>query len=91
MPKANIGLHNRRDAMEFQSIGRFVVKSPIYKPKQNILSLQSDMYCSIKKQFLHHWLFKDIAMEFPVNLTNQWDIHPITFTNPDKVRSDNKK
>ncbi|CAD8124286.1 unnamed protein product [Paramecium sonneborni] len=84
LPKANTGLHNRRDAMEYQSIGRFVVKSPTYKPKQNILANQNDMFCSIKKQFLHHWLFKGVQMEFSVNLINQWDIHAITFTNPDR-------
>jgi len=33
IPKANVGLHYRRDAMEYQSIGRFVVKSPTYRPK----------------------------------------------------------
>ncbi|CAK87623.1 unnamed protein product (macronuclear) [Paramecium tetraurelia] len=84
LPKANIGLHNRRDAMEYQSIGKYIVKSPTYKPKQNMLANQNEMICQIKKQFLHHWLFRGVAMEFAITSCNQWDIHAITFTNPEK-------
>ncbi|CAD8174182.1 unnamed protein product [Paramecium pentaurelia] len=84
MPKCNIGIHHRRDAMEFQSIGKYVVKSPAYKPKQPMLSNQTEMTCIIKKPFLHYWLFKDVNIEFQIKQTNTWDIHTITFTNPEK-------
>ncbi|CAD8051399.1 unnamed protein product [Paramecium primaurelia] len=84
MPKSNVGIHHRRDAMEYQSIGKFVVKSPTYKPKQQMLSNQTEMTCIIKKQFLNFWLFKDVQMEFSIKQSNAWDIHTITFVNPEK-------
>ncbi|CAD8173936.1 unnamed protein product [Paramecium octaurelia] len=84
MPKCNIGIHHRRDAMEYQSIGKYVVKSPAYKPKQAMLSNQTEMTCIIKKPFLHYWLFKDVNIEFQIKQSNTWDIHAITFTNPEK-------
>ncbi|CAD8065941.1 unnamed protein product [Paramecium sonneborni] len=84
MPKCNIGIHHRRDAMEYQSIGKYVVKSPAYKPKQPMLCNQTEMTCIIKKPFLHYWLFKDVKIEFQIKQTNTWDIHTITFTNPEK-------
>ncbi|CAD8149715.1 unnamed protein product [Paramecium octaurelia] len=84
MPKCNIGIHHRRDAMEYQSIGKYVVKSPAYKPKQAMLSNQTEMTCIIKKPFLHYWLFKDVNIEFQIKQSNTWDIHTITFTNPEK-------
>ncbi|CAD8065198.1 unnamed protein product [Paramecium sonneborni] len=84
IPKSNVGIHHRRDAMEYQSIGKFVVKSPTYKPKQQMLSNQTEMTCIIKKQFLNYWLFKDVSMEFSIKQSNSWDIHSITFINPEK-------
>ncbi|CAK79628.1 unnamed protein product (macronuclear) [Paramecium tetraurelia] len=84
MPKCNIGIHHRRDAMEYQSIGKYVVKSPAYKPKQVMLSNQTEMTCIIKKPFLHYWLFKDVNIEFSIKQSNTWDIHAITFTNPER-------
>ncbi|CAD8071905.1 unnamed protein product [Paramecium sonneborni] len=84
IPKSNVGIHHRRDAMEYQSIGKFVVKSPTYKPKQQMLSNQTEMTCIIKKQFLNHWLFKNVSMEFTIKQSNAWDIHSITFVNPEK-------
>ncbi|CAD8153800.1 unnamed protein product [Paramecium pentaurelia] len=84
IPKCNIGIHHRRDAMEYQSIGKYIVKSPAYKPKQTMLSNQTEMTCIIKKPFLHYWLFTDVNIEFQIKQTNTWDIHTITFTNPEK-------
>ncbi|CAD8103675.1 unnamed protein product [Paramecium primaurelia] len=84
IPKCNIGIHHRRDAMEYQSIGKYIVKSPAYKPKQPMLSNQTEMTCIIKKPFLHYWLFTDVNLEFQIKQTNTWDIHTITFTNPEK-------
>ena len=33
IPKANVGIHSRRDAAEYQSIGKYIIKSPTYRPK----------------------------------------------------------
>jgi hypothetical protein len=43
------------------------------------------MTCIIKKPFLHYWLFKGVNIEFQINQSNTWDIHTITFTNPERV------
>jgi hypothetical protein len=31
IPKGNCGLHYRRSAQEYQSIGKYIVKAPVYK------------------------------------------------------------
>lgn len=82
IPRVNVGIHCRRDAMEFQSIGRYVVKSPTYRPKQQQIDYEN--MCVIRKPFLHHWLFKNVNQEFSVNLQSAWDIHTFTFTNPER-------
>ena len=31
MPRGNVGLHYRKSAQEVQQIGKYVIKTPIYK------------------------------------------------------------
>ncbi|KAL4441119.1 hypothetical protein ABPG74_002069 [Tetrahymena malaccensis] len=92
VPKGNCGLHFRRSAQEFQSIGKYILKAPIYKAtSQNvqiilpIKSNKNEEVCSIKKVYYHHWLFQGMDTEFLVELKNSWDIHSFSFTNPEKT------
>ncbi len=65
----NVGIHNRRDAMEFQSIGKYIIKSPIYQAKKFSNDLeQNETLCEIKKCFFHHWALKESPAEFRVEL-----------------------
>jgi hypothetical protein len=76
IPKFNAGIHNRRDAMEYQSIGKYIVKSPTYKPREpSSLTLcldANETVCRIKKNYYHHWAFQDIDPQFvvPLNVPN---------------------
>jgi hypothetical protein len=36
-----------------------------------------DVKCKIKKEYLSHWLLKDLDLEFVVENKNSWEIHPI--------------
>ena len=64
IPKFNAGIHNRRDAMEYQSIGKYIVKSPTYKPKEMAAGTfcldSNETICRIKKNFFHHWAFQNV-------------------------------
>lgn len=37
----------------------------------------NDVKCTIKKEYLSHWLFKDVPLEFVVENKNNWEVHPI--------------
>lgn len=60
IPKGNCGLHYRRSAQEFQSLGKYILKAPIYKAqtvhKEKYQLYRSRKYeetCQIKKIHLH--------------------------------------
>ena len=36
-----------------------------------------DIKCSIKKEFISHWLLQDLNLDFVVENKNSWEIHPI--------------
>ncbi|KAL4442225.1 hypothetical protein ABPG74_009243 [Tetrahymena malaccensis] len=91
IPKGNCGLHSRRSAQEFQSLGKFILKAPVYKPntehKEKYKLYKSRKYeetCRIKKMHMHHWAFQDLDDEFIIPLKNNWDIHTFAFVNPSK-------
>ena len=67
--KVNSGLHNRRSIQEFNSIGRFVIKVPVYKPKESIDQTKFDLIYKnkitedvvfIKKLYANYYLFQGI-------------------------------
>ncbi|EGR31050.1 hypothetical protein IMG5_118860 [Ichthyophthirius multifiliis] len=91
IPKGNCGLHYRRSAQEFQSIGKFIVKAPVYKAntqhkeKYTLYKSRNDeCMCVIKKMYMHHWAFQGMDDEFIIPLKNSWDIHTFSFINPHK-------
>ncbi|CAD8121629.1 unnamed protein product [Paramecium sonneborni] len=88
IPKLNVGIHLRSAAQEFQSIGKYVVKAPIYKPKQmgSFISKNknTETVVSIRNVYLQHWAFKDIESRFLAPLLNRWDVHNFQFNNSEK-------
>ncbi|KRX04502.1 hypothetical protein PPERSA_04317 [Pseudocohnilembus persalinus] len=94
IPKGNVGIHNRKNAQEFQSFGKFVIKAPTYKVnlrhlKQQLQynSFKQRFYedqCIIKKMYCQEKIFEDIQSEFLCPLISTWDVHTFLFTNPQK-------
>jgi hypothetical protein len=81
-------MHHSRTAQEFNTLGKFVIKTPIYRPKKFIHnSEKTDIYdenvetkCYLKKMYLSHWLFNNCDMEFVVPYRGRWEIHSFNFT-----------
>jgi hypothetical protein len=90
VPKANIGLHYKKAAQGFESLGKFIVKCPVYKSKQMkevmgaYLSKNTEDFCYLKKIYLQHWALTEMEMEFVVPAKNAWDIHQFNFVNASK-------
>jgi hypothetical protein len=84
-------LHYRRAAEEFKTIGKYIIKAPIYKgiklkELSNLyVSKLNETVCNLRKNHMHHYLFKSLDYEFIVPNKNSWDIHPFNFVNPKKT------
>ena len=90
-PKGNVGLHHRRSAEEYQTLGKYIVKAPIYRPKKiNELveiykAKTTETIIYIKKNYMNHWSVKGIyPFEFKAQLLGEWDCHSFSFVNNDK-------
>ncbi|CAD8187463.1 unnamed protein product [Paramecium pentaurelia] len=89
--KGNAGLHSRRAAEEFKTIGKYIVKAPQYKVQrmkeidQLYVSKENEVVCSLRKNSMHNYLFYDLPFEFVVPFKNSWDVHPFNFVNPKKT------
>lgn len=92
LPKGNVGLHHRRSAEEYQTLGRYILKAPIYRPKKltelveiyKAKTTESIVY--IKKNYMNHWAIKDIyPLEFKAQLLGEWDCHAFSFVNKEKT------
>ena len=46
----------------------------------------TDTECSIKKEFVSHWLFKGVNRDFMVENDNAWDVHPANIRKEDLPR-----
>ena len=92
-PFTNVGLHYCRAAYEYNTIGKYVVKAPVYHPKafnsanQFNLTETSETLCILKKHEYGHWLFEGISPEFVVAWKTRWEIHPFGFPDPSKIFS----
>lgn len=92
-PVCNIGMHHSRTAQEFNTLGKFVIKTPIYRPKKSIHDSEKatvfdenvERKCYIKKIYLNHWLFHNCDMEFVVPYKGRWEVHSFNFTNKEKA------
>lgn len=91
LPIANAGLHSNRAVQVFNSIGKYMIKAPIYKPQPRLdkyglfLQRNYENFCFLKKIHIQHWLLQDVEIEFVVATRNTWDIHPFNFVNPKRT------
>lgn len=89
----NIGLHYQRAAHEYNTIGKYVVKAPVYHPKsfnsanQFNFTESTETLCILKKHEYGHWLFEDVSPEFVVSWRTHWEVHSFGFPDPSKVFS----
>ena len=60
-------------------------KVSTYKPML-FYSKLTDVKCTVKKQYVSHWLMKDVPQEFVVENRNTWDPHPVNITNVHNVQ-----
>ena len=78
----NVGLHLRKSAEAFGSMGTYFKKAKLYriKPIKEMedysLSIDETM-CYLKKAYVQHWLLRGLKMEFKTSQKNKWDPHPI--------------
>lgn len=92
-PLCNIGLHHNRTAQEYNTIGKYVIKTPIYRPKKaldnsgntTLIDENNELKCYIKKIFLKHWLFQNCDTGFIVPCKGRWETHAFNFTNKEKT------
>jgi len=92
-PLCNIGMHFSKTAQEVHTIGKYVIQTPIYRPKKSIhnngqvaiLDENIETKCFLKKIFLTHWLFGNCDMEFVVSYRGRWEVHSFSFTNKEKT------
>jgi len=92
IPRFNVGLHYVRAAQAFDSLGKFIIKTPVYKPKAmkeitpNYLSNKhTEDFCYLKKIYMQHWALQGLDFEFVIPAKNTWDIHQFNFVNPNKT------
>ena len=87
IPRVNVGIHHRRAAEAFDSLGKYIIKQPVYKPKplfdnnMHYLSSTNEDFCTIKKVYLQHWALQGIEFEFKMPSKAHWDIHQFNFVN----------
>lgn len=89
LPLCNMGLHNIRVAQEYNTLGKYVIQAPVYRPNkviedrtQNNRFYEShEVLCYIKKQHSNHWLFAECGLEFIVPHKSKWQVHSFTFMN----------
>lgn len=81
--KANIGLHSKKAAKEFQTLGKFNLNIPQKKANEQIgmrtgdmlKSKPTDVICRIRRGYSNHWALKNVPSEFFVDLQTDWEIH----------------
>lgn len=91
VPKVNVGLHYRRAAQDFTSLGKYMIKQPVYKPKPlfdsstHYLGKSNEDFCNIRKIYLQHWALQGVDFEFKIPFQASWDVHQFNFMNPAKT------
>ena len=93
IPICNVGLHNVRLAQEYNTLGKYVIQAPVYRPKQIIQDRvqahcffeNHEVLCYLKKAHSNHWLFVNCGLEFPVAHKSKWHVHGFKFTDSEKT------
>lgn len=87
----NCGLHYKKAAQAYDSIGKFVVNTQVYKAKvfednpMSYLSKSDEDFCYTKKMYQQHWAISELPSEFVIPAKNTWDIHKFNFVNGRKT------
>lgn len=93
VPKVNAGLHYRRAAQSHDSIGKYILKHPVYKPgpviesPMSYLSKSDEEFCIVKKVYVQHWALQNVRSEFKIPFKSYWDVHDFNFINNNKTFS----
>jgi hypothetical protein len=97
-PKGNVGLHASRAEASLQGgvvggAADLMKKKKVHKAAATsglkpilIMTSDSDVKVDVRKNFVNHWIFKDVYHEFIVENVNSWDPHPIGITNTETVQ-----
>ena len=95
-PVGNVGLHHSR--AEASLCGGIVggaadtmKKKKVHRSKSGlepilIMTSDSDIKIDVRKNFVSHWIFKDVYAEFIAENINTWDPHPINITSYETVK-----
>ena len=89
--KANAGIHYEKTVQEYHSLGKYIIKAPIYRPKnlnddKNVFTTRrSESVCFIKKNHVNHWIFDKVEKEFLICSKSPWNIHTFNFLNREKT------
>ena len=91
IPISNVGIHHSRAAQTFDSIGKFIIKAPTYKPNKSLdysssyISKDFEDICYPRKLYAQHWILQDVPFEFKIPSKNAWQVHQFNFVNPEKT------
>jgi len=93
VPICNVGLHNVRLAQEYNTLGKYVIQAPVYRPKKGLQDRVQghcffesyEVLCYLKKASSNHWLFVNCNLEFTVPHKSKWQIHSFKFPDPAKT------
>ncbi len=81
-----MSLHYTKKSAVIAPNAAFMTNKPTYKPKslpelyQIYRSRRDETICTIRKPYLHHWLFDDLSSQYLVLHDNLWDVHPVNLT-----------
>lgn len=98
--KANAGIHYEKTVQEYHSLGKYILKAPIYRTKnlnddKNVFTTRkTESVCYIKKNHINHFLFEQVEKEFLICSKSPWNIHTFNFLNKEKtftVLAENQK
>ena len=89
-PKGNVGLHHRKSAEEYQTLGKFIVQAPVFRTKKVFNEIyrakNTETIVFIKQNSINHWAVKGIyPFEFKVQVLGEWDLHAFSFVNKEKI------
>lgn len=88
-PKANAGIHNNKAAQEFQKLGKYVLKAPIYRPFKNLeiyTSKSNERVVYVKSTHINHYAFEKLEKsKFVATSSSKWDVHSFTFPSEERA------
>ncbi|KAM3127316.1 hypothetical protein pb186bvf_020569 [Paramecium bursaria] len=91
-PRGNAGIHNTKAAQEFQTLGKYVLKAPVYRPTKFIdktsevfTSKSNELVVYPRTAHLSHYAFENVQSRFVATSASKWDIHTFSFASADRA------